>query len=251
MAAAFLLFAVGKKHYPQENVMGLPPKTPEQKAAEWATLGRIAGVFGLISVWWFVYDQSASTWIYFADKHMDMTVIGSWKTTPDSVQGFNPLFIVILTPVFNWMWLFIKQRRKGVDLPDTQKMFLGFIIVVACMAMMAVAGYVGANEKITVWWLIIATFIITLSELCVSVIGLEFAFRVALPGTKSVVTGAFFFSVFAGDTGGTFYSKWLWGSISPGAYFAIQTAIMTVTAAAFYFVARRFERSESAHAAAA
>jgi dipeptide/tripeptide permease len=38
---------------------------------------------------------------------------------------------------------------------------------------------------------IILTFVITLAELCISPVGLEFAYRQAAPGTKSVVTAAF------------------------------------------------------------
>src|SRR5262249_49629079 len=101
--------------------------------------------------------------------------------------------------------------------------------------------------KVTVWWLCLATLVITLSELCISVVGLEFAFKVAAPGTKSVVTAAFLMTVFVGDLAQTAFNKVLWDrpGVSPGLFFALQTAIMTVAAIVFYFVARRFERPSS------
>src|ERR1700742_1493704 len=81
-----------------------------------------------------------------------------------------------------------------------------------------------------------------MAELCISVVGLEFAFKVAAPGTKSVVTAAFWFTVFAGDFFGGFFNKALWGTVTPGVFFALQTAIVAVATLLFYVVSRRFEQ---------
>jgi POT family proton-dependent oligopeptide transporter len=251
MVAAFGAFAVGKKHYPVEHVGKLPPKTSEQRAAERATLVRISGIFALIAVFWFVYDQAASTWIYFAKDHMDLSLGFGISTTPDQVQGLNPLLIVVLTPIFNALWEHFKRRRGGVEIPDTRKMLIGFVIVFACMAIMAAVGFAAGDGKVTVWWLCLATLVITLSELCISVVGLEFAFKVAAPGTKSVVTAAFLMTVFVGDTVQTFFNKALWKTVSPGVFFAIQAAIMALAAVLFYVVARRFEQPAKGEAPAA
>jgi POT family proton-dependent oligopeptide transporter len=240
MVVAFGFFAIGKKHYPVEHVTNLPPKTATQRASERATLVRISGVFALIAIFWFVYDQSASTWIYFAEKHMTMNLGFGFSTTPDQIQALNPLLIVLLTPIFNTLWEVLKVRR-GADVPDTRKMLLGFVIVIACMAIMSAVGFAAGEGKVTVWWLCLATLVITLSELCISVVGLEFAFRVAAPGTKSVVTAAFLLTVTGGDALAGVFDKALWGKIPAGAFFAIQTAIMGVSAGIFYLVARRFE----------
>lgn len=242
MVFAFGFFALGKKHYPVEIVGNLPPKSPEQKTAERTTLARVAGIFALISIFWFVYDQSASTWIYFAADHMDLRLFGDFSTTPDQIQGLNPILIVALTPLFNGLWEILKARRGGVDVPDTRKMLLGFVIVIACMAIMSGAGFAAGAGKVSVWWMCLATLVITLSELCISVVGLEFAFKVAAPGTKSVVTAAFLFTVFVGDFIAGVFDKTLWNKISPGLFFTIQTAIMAVAAMIFIVVARRFEQ---------
>ncbi len=242
MVVAFGFFAIGKKHYPVEHVRDLPPKTEAQRASERATLGRIAGLFSLIAVFWFVYDQSASTWIYFAQDHMDLRLGFGFSTTADQIQGLNPVLIVILTPIFNSLWDLLKRRRHGVEVPDTRKMLLGFFIVLLCMAIMTAIGFATGDGKVTVWWLLLATLVVTLSELCVSVVGLEFAFKVAAPGTKSVVTAAFLFTVFGGDFIAGLFDKGLWNKISPGMFFALQTAIVAVATLLFVVVARRFER---------
>jgi POT family proton-dependent oligopeptide transporter len=263
MFVAFGFFAIGKKYYPKESVRDLPPKTPAQKGAERATLGRLAGVFATIAVFWFVYDESASTWIYFANNHMTGTIAEGGKivnlqlwagtsVTADQIQGLNPLLIVILTPIFNELWEALKRRRGGVDVPDTRKMLLGFFIVIGCMALMAFCGYAATGTtKISVWWMCLATFIITMAELCVSVVGLEFAFRQAAPGTKSTVTAAFLFTVFVGDFIQGFFNNLLWDKISAGHFFAIQTGICVLAAFAFISIARKFEKGSAAPLVAA
>ncbi len=247
MGLSFFFFAIGKRFYPKENVRDRPPKTDEQRAAERRTLKRVAGIFALVAVFWFVYDESASTWIYFARDHMNLVLfqhlfgMGKMTVSPDQIQGLNPFLIVLLTPFFNWLWDFVKKRR-GTELPDTRKMLVGFFIVVGCMATMAVAGFLAEGAKISVWWIVVATVIITLSELCVSVVGLELAYKVAEPGTKSFVTACFLVTVFLGDFVGGFFNKALWGTVSPGSFFGIQTLIILGAALSFVAVARKFER---------
>ena len=244
MVGAFIFFAIGKKHYPKDNPKALPPKTAEQKANERLTLGRIAGIFLMIAVFWLVYDQSASTWIYFAKDHCNLNLWGSWSTTPDQIQGFNPIFIIVLTPVFNALWESWKRKRGGIDLPDTRKMLIGFGIVIITMGMMAVAGYMSETAKVSVWWLMIATFVITLSELCISVVGLEFAYKQAAPGTKSTVTAAFLFTVFIGDFAGGFMDNLYETKLSAGSYFLLQTIITIIAGGVFIMIARRFEKND-------
>lgn len=251
MVVAFGAFAVGKRFYPKEDVRSQPKKTPAEKRAARQTLQRIAGIFLIIALFWFVYDQAASTWIYFANDHLDLTLFGDVHITADQVQGLNPVFIVVLTPLFNALWQFLKRRRGGVEVPDTKKMLLGFVIVIASMGTMAFAGFMAASGKPSVWWMIGATFVITLAELCISVVGLEFAYTRALPGTKSTVTAAFLLTVTVGDTLGGFFNRLYETVLSPGWFFLVQTGIVALAAVIFVQVARKFERDSEADASAA
>ncbi len=241
MAVGFGLFVAGRRHYPAEAPRRAP--TPQERSAARASIRELMGLFGLIAVFWFVYDQSASTWIFFARDRADLTLWGHVAITPDQIQGLNPVFILMLTPVFNRLWAWLEARR-GAPVPDTTKMRYGFWIVVAAMAGMALAGAAATQGKVSAWWLILATFVITLAELCISVVGLELAFRRAAPGTKSAVTGAFLATAFVGDLFGGMFSQ-LYGRISPGAYFLAQALLAAGAALAFARVARSEEKPAS------
>jgi len=239
MGLALLAFASGKRFYPREQLArpagaGAGPKAP----SIWSREQRpVLSVFLLIAVFWFVYDQTASTWVFFARDHMDLELWRGVSITPDQIQGLNAVMILALTPAFNFLWRFLRDRR-GAEVADTDKMTLGFGIVFACMATMAVAGALAGQGKVSAWWAIAATFVITMAELCISVVGLEFAFRRAAAGTKSAITAAFHCMVFVGDSFGAFYDQ-LYQRVSPAAYFALQAVIIAAAAVVFRVVVAR------------
>jgi POT family proton-dependent oligopeptide transporter len=245
MAAAFGAFAFGKRWYPDEHVRATQriPKSESQRAAERQTLTRIGAVFLAIAVFWLIYDQNADTWIYFAQSHTDLRLWGNVGLTANQMQALNPVFIVVLTPVFNWIWNTARRRRGGRAVPDTTKMLVGFGIVVGTSLIMAAAGWLSDRHGIvSVWWVVLATFVITLAELCISPVGMEFAYRQAAPGTKSVVTAAFWMMVFVGDSLGLTLAPFYENQLKPGAYFGVLALIMTITAVLFVPISRKFRR---------
>jgi POT family proton-dependent oligopeptide transporter len=91
-----------------------------------------------------------------------------------------------------------------------------------------------------------ATFVITLAELCISPVGLEFAYQQAAPGTKSIVTAAFWMMVFVGDSLGLTLAPFYENQLKPGAYFGVLAIVMTITGVAFVPISRKFRNDTPA-----
>jgi solute carrier family 15 (oligopeptide transporter), member 1 len=167
MAVALVIFAAGKKHYAREAIVrkvvgpapaptttltGIPVRyesvTAEELAAERAlkttVLTRIGLLFLTVMFFWAIFDQSASTWIFFADTYMDCTLFGV-PASADSIQAFNPVFIVALVPVS--VWLFKTLAQKGYEVKATQKMAVGFVLTGLSMVIMAVAGALAGKKQ--------------------------------------------------------------------------------------------------------
>lgn len=240
MVVAFFIFALGKRYYAVETILRRE-KTPAEHAAQRDVLARISGVFILVSFVWCIQDQSASTWTFFAETYLNLELFGV-TLQPDMIQGFNPVLIVVLLPFVTWFWHWLAGR--GIKLRPTDKMLIGFVLVILSMVVMAAAGFLSSKDaKVSVLWEIAAYVVITLAEACISVVGLELAFTAAPAHMKSFVTGCWLLTIFAGNVlaipVSTLYSK-----MSPGPYFSLLFVMILVVTVAFVFVAGRFNRRQ-------
>jgi POT family proton-dependent oligopeptide transporter len=239
MAAALLLFALGKPFYARE-VIARSEKTPEERQQQWTVLGKLFSLFLVITFFWMIFDQSSTTWISFAQDDFDLHLFG-YYVAPDRLQSLNPLFIVLLLPLVSVaLWRLL--ARFGIHMRATDKMLVGFGLTAAGMALMAVAGFLATPEhKISLWWLVTTFFLVTLAELCISPVGLELAFAVAPQAMKSFITACFLVTVFFGNILNSFLTR-LYEPLGPGRYFGLLTGILLVVTVAFIFVSLRFNR---------
>lgn len=136
MVVAFLIFAAGKRFYATE-VIEQRAKTPEEKAEQWRVVLMVGPVFLFVIFFWGIFDQSASTWIFFGDVYMTQSLLGL-PVTAEQIQSLNPILIVILLPFVALLWTRLDQ--KGVKVRATTKLVIGFALTGACMGIMAMAG---------------------------------------------------------------------------------------------------------------
>ncbi len=240
MTLSLLIFYTGKRHYPTEDMKQIKRivKTPAERREDRAVLKRLSGIFLLIVFFWSIFDQSYSTWTLFARDYLVLdTFIG--HIPPDAIQGINPILIIILTPLFTWLWK-KTDRDETHRLSSPKKMLIGFILTFLCMGVMTIAGFVAVAEKISILWEVTAYIIITSAELCISVIGLQLAYEEAPDRMKSVITGCFLFTVFIGDILAGMFAR-AYTVMAPGNYFGIMTIMVIVITILFYFVGKRFE----------
>ncbi|MEW5700673.1 MAG: oligopeptide:H+ symporter [Candidatus Zixiibacteriota bacterium] len=247
MAVALAVFYLGKKHYPKEVIRrgARAEKTPQQRHEERTTLVRLSGLFVLVIFFWSVFDQSYSTWTLFARDYMVLdTAFG--RIAPDAIQGINPILIIALTPLFAWLWS-RTDRSETVRLSSPKKMLIGFFLVILCMGTMATAGFISATTKVSILWEVGAYILMTMAELCISVIGLQLAFEEAPNHMKSLITGVWLFTIFAGDVLAGFFSR-LYTQTTPGMYFSGLTIMIVIVTVLFAYVGRRFEHKKTASA---
>jgi len=171
MAMALAVFAIGKRFYAKEHIErkiigafknGAPPDgrtitglpihhkivTGEELAADRAlkrqTLLRIGSLFLLVMFFWAIFDQSASTWIFFADTYMDLHVFGM-TITADQIQSVNAFFIMTLLPLS--VLFFNAMAKRGTRIRPTDKMVAGFLMTALSMVIMSSAGFLAGTKQ--------------------------------------------------------------------------------------------------------
>jgi len=246
MAVALLFFAIGKPFYAVESIRRTT-LSPEARQERRVVLRRIIGLFLVVMFFWSIFDQAESTWTQFARDGLDLHLFG-WTLTPDQIQGLNPILILLLLPPITMLWHLL--AGLGLRLRPTDKMLIGFVLTAITMGIMSVAGYRAAEfGKVSVWWEVVAYVLITVSEICISVVGLELAFSAAPLTMKSFVTACWLFGISCGSILNGFITPFygarielLGITLAPGPYFGLFALLMVPVTAAFVLVARRFNR---------
>ena len=242
MVVALAIFYLGKKHYPKEDMRKLAATAmnPQQSHERKATLIRLSGLFLLIVFFWSVFDQSYSTWTLFARDYM---LLDTWfgRIPPDAIQGLNPILIVLMSPLFAWLWN-KSDSNQSRRLSSPRKMLIGFVLVILCMGLMTIAGYQAMNAKISILWEVGAYVLMTAAELCISAIGLQLSFEEAPDSMKSMITRVFWFTVFLGDILAGLFAR-VYTQTTPGNFFGMMTIMIVIVTLAFYQVGKRFERT--------
>ena len=159
-------------------------------------------LFLFIAVFWSLFDQTASTWVLQAKTDlMNKTVnIFGWSfdILPSQIQAFNPLMIIIFTPVFAF-WIYPKMGNL-VKVTPLRKIGAGLFLAAGSFVVIAIAEHrISQGIEVSILMQVFAYVLLTAAEVMVSITGLEFAYTQAPQSMKSLVMGLWYFSISAGN----------------------------------------------------
>ncbi len=153
-------------------------------------------VFFLAAVlFWAGYEQAGSSLNLFAERLTNLKV-GSWDMPASWLQSVNPIFIILLSPVFGWLWL-----KWGSRAPSTPaKMGYGLAMLAIGFFVLAWgASYTQGGAKVSMMWLIVTYFFHTTGELCLSPVGLSSVTKLAPRRLVGQMMGTWFMGTALGN----------------------------------------------------
>ncbi len=155
---------------------------------------RILIVFALITPFWSLFDQKASTWVLQGD----LMTKPDWFQ-PAQMQALNPLLVMLLIP-FNHLVLYPFLKRLGFEPTALRRMgtgiaFAGLSWVAAGAIQLAIDG----GDAVSIAWQVLPYILLTMGEVWVSATGLEFAYSQAPPSMKGVIMSFWLLSVTFGN----------------------------------------------------
>ncbi|MDH0450704.1 POT family MFS transporter [Shewanella sp. GD04112] len=155
---------------------------------------RILVLFALVTPFWSLFDQKASTWILQAN---DM-VKPSWFE-PAMMQALNPLLVMLLIP-FNNFVLYPAIERMGVKLTALRKMGAGIAITgLSWIVVGTIQLMMDGGSALSIFWQILPYALLTFGEVLVSATGLEFAYSQAPKAMKGTIMSFWTLSVTVGN----------------------------------------------------
>jgi proton-dependent oligopeptide transporter, POT family len=177
---------------------------------------RVLVLFALVTPFWSLFDQKASTWVLQANAMIPFqwfdpdklretspllaTVFGPFsRIEPSQMQAFNPALVMLLIP-FNNLVLYPALRRIGYEVTALRRMTAG--IAFAGMSWIVVGGMqvvLNGGNAFSIMWQVLPYALLTLGEVLVSATGLEFAYSQAPLAMKGAIMAFWQLSVTIGN----------------------------------------------------
>jgi dipeptide/tripeptide permease len=144
---------------------------------------------------------------------------------------FNPVFVVLLTPVV--VWVFGRLAARGLAVSTARKIFIGMILTTIALLIMVWSAWVGGDGavKVSAMWLIIYYLVITYGELCLSPMGLSLVTKLAPKRYVGLMMGGWFLATAVGNKLSGFIS-----GLAPSAMMFFVLAMATLAVAIFILV---------------
>jgi len=199
MTLGLVQYVVGRRHLAtatgrQKADAAVAAASPARgfTAAEWKRLGAIVVFFLVAVIFWGAYEQAGSTLSLFADRYTRTELFGF--SFPSSwFQSVQPVFVILLAPVFAWIWV-----RLGTHEPSVPaKLAIGVLFMAMSFAILVPAGSAaqsGAGIHVSPWWLIISYGISELGELCLYPVGLSAVTKLSPPRIVGLMMGVWLLS---------------------------------------------------------
>ncbi len=141
-------------------------------------------------VFWALFEQSAASMTLYADRVLDRNLLG-FELTAAQFGAMNAFFIFTTAPFFAWLWMALAKRGKEPSTPV--KFGLGIIQAgLGFAALVYGAQHPDELGKVAAGWMVLAYFLHTTGELCLSPVGLSAVTKLAVPKVVGVMMGSWF-----------------------------------------------------------
>jgi POT family proton-dependent oligopeptide transporter len=114
-----------------------------------------------------------------------------WEVPTTWFQAVNPIFILLLGPLFAELWTGLGRRSRDPSIPA--KMAMGLLLVsFGFVFMLGASKQSDASGKAALMWVVAAYFFHTAGELCLSPVGLSMVTKLAPVKYASALMGVWF-----------------------------------------------------------
>ena len=113
-----------------------------------------------------LFEQLSTTVNLFSDRTVQQSLLGIAVTAPQ-LLSLNSFFVLTLLPFLTMTWRAL--ARRGSDPGTFAKFAIGFTLMAAAFAILALSTSVGSSDtRISQLWIVGAYLVITLGELCIA-----------------------------------------------------------------------------------
>ena len=163
-------------------------------ASDWKRIAAIFIFFFFTMLFWAAYEQKGASLNLFAKELVRTEFLG--VAFPSSyLQSCTPLFVIMLAPIFSYLWVTLKERQPSSPVKFT----LGMLFIGAAYLLMIPASMLTAHGRISPLWLVGLYFLEVCGEMCLSPVGLSTVTKLAPVKLVGIMMGVWFLAASFGS----------------------------------------------------
>ena len=136
--------------------------------AEVRRFGAIFFFFIGAFIFWALFEQAGTSLNLFADR-FTATHVGGIEVPSSWYQAANPIFVIVLAPLFALLWTRLGDRQPS----SPMKFTLGLFFLALAFSLMIPAAKLAVAGRVSPLWLLGLYFLQTIGEMCLSPVGLS------------------------------------------------------------------------------
>ena len=126
--------------------------------------------------------------------------------TAESLEYLASWVLVLLTPVFGWLWPWLERHGRNPSKPVKNALGLAFTGL-SFLVLSAANATVTPEHLGSVWWLLGAYIVLEIGELCLSPIGLAAVTQLSVPSVVGFMMGAYWLATSLSEQAAALFSS--------------------------------------------
>lgn len=156
-------------------------------------------LFIFVVLFWTAWYQTSTSFTLLSNELVNRN-LGSFAIPVPWLTSFNGILCVVLSPVLGSIWIKLSKSKHG-DLSIPSKMGLGMLLTAAAfitviLGIKTLGGVFDGSKQMNILFILVAYFLLTVGELCISPIGMAMFNKLAPQKYSSLAMGAWYMSFF-------------------------------------------------------
>ncbi len=163
-------------------------------ASDWKRIGAIFIFFVFTILFWAAYEQKGASLNLFA-KELVRTEIFGIGFPSSYLQSCTPFFVILLAPIFSYLWVSLKDRQPSSPVKFT----FGMLFIGVAYLLMIPASMLTVQGKVSPMWLVGLYFLEVCGEMCLSPVGLSTVTKLSPAKLVGIMMGVWFLAASLGS----------------------------------------------------
>lgn len=156
------------------------------------------------TIFWTFFELAGSALNLFTARNVNRTILG-FNIKTSFFQSFNPLFIMVLAPIFSWLWIKLSNMNKEPAAP--YKFGIGLILLGLGFVVLTWGSAYAKLGMVPALFMIFLYLLHTLGELTLSPVGLSLVTKLSPKQMVAFMMGIWFLSSSIAHQGGKHIAK--------------------------------------------